>query len=56
MSSLLTLVSVSGWLDLALKSAAVMLLAVVVATLLGWASAAWQHLVWCLMWCLSVAS
>ena len=48
MSPLLTLVSVSGLLDLALKSAAVMLLAVVVAALLGRASAAWRHLVWCL--------
>jgi bla regulator protein BlaR1 len=52
MSSLLTLVSVSGLLDLAFKSAAVMLLAVVVASLLGRASSAWRHLVWCL----SVAS
>ncbi len=48
MSSLLTLVSVSGLLDLALKSAAVMLLALVAAALLGRASAAWRHLVWCL--------
>ncbi|MGH7138596.1 MAG: M56 family metallopeptidase, partial [Pirellulales bacterium] len=52
MSSLLTLVSVSGFLDTALKSAAVVLLAMVVAALLGRASAAWRHLVWCL----SVAS
>jgi beta-lactamase regulating signal transducer with metallopeptidase domain len=52
MSSLLTLVSVSGLVDIAVKSAAVMLLAVVVAALLGRASAAWRHLVWCL----SVAS
>lgn len=52
MSSLLTLVSVTGLLDLVVKSAAVMLLAVVVAALLSRASAAWRHLVWCL----SVAS
>ena len=52
MSSLLTLVSVPGLFDLALKSAAVVLLAVVVAAVLGRASAAWRHL----LWCLSVAS
>jgi beta-lactamase regulating signal transducer with metallopeptidase domain len=48
MSSLLTLVSVSGFLDAALKSVAVVLLAVAVAAVLAWASAAWRHLVWCL--------
>lgn len=48
MSSLLTLVSGVGLWDAALKSAAVVLLAVVVAALLGRASAAWRHLVWCL--------
>ena len=48
MSSLLSLVSALGLLDLALKSAAVMLLAVVASALLGRASAAWRHLVWCL--------
>ena len=48
MSSLPTLVSPSGLLDLALKSAAVMLLASVAALMLGRASAAWRHLVWCL--------
>ena len=48
MSSLLTLVSVHGLLDSALKSAAVVLLAAVVAAVLGRASAAWRHLVWCL--------
>ncbi|HVA47116.1 MAG TPA: M56 family metallopeptidase [Pirellulales bacterium] len=52
MSSLLTLVSASELSDPALKSAAVVLLAVVVAVVLGRASAAWRHLVWCL----SVAS
>src|SRR5438445_5147406 len=52
MSPLLMLVSTSGLLDLVLKSAAVMLLALVAATLLGRASAAWRHLIWCL----SVAS
>ncbi|HWB07768.1 MAG TPA: M56 family metallopeptidase [Pirellulales bacterium] len=52
MSSLLTLASVSGLLDLALKSAAVLLLAAAVTAVLGRASAAWRHLVWCL----SVAS
>jgi beta-lactamase regulating signal transducer with metallopeptidase domain len=48
MSSPLMLVSVSGLLDLALKSAAVVLLALAVAAALGRASAAWRHLVWCL--------
>lgn len=48
MSSLLTLVSVYGLLDVALKSMAVVLLAVVVVALLGRASAACRHLVWCL--------
>jgi beta-lactamase regulating signal transducer with metallopeptidase domain len=48
MSSLQTIVSPSGLLDLALKSAAVMLIAWAVAVLLGRASAAWRHLVWCL--------
>jgi beta-lactamase regulating signal transducer with metallopeptidase domain len=48
MSSLITLVSVPGLLDVALKSAAVVLLAVLVAAVLGRASAAWRHLVWCL--------
>ncbi|HUY89990.1 MAG TPA: M56 family metallopeptidase [Pirellulales bacterium] len=48
MSSLLTLVSVSALLDAVLRSAAVVLLAVVVASLLRRASAAWRHLVWCL--------
>ncbi len=48
MSSLLTLVSAPRLLDIALKSAAVMLLAVVASALLGRASAAWRHLVWCL--------
>ncbi|HEV7223561.1 MAG TPA: M56 family metallopeptidase, partial [Pirellulales bacterium] len=52
MSSLLSLVSASGLLDAALKSAAVVLVAVVVAAMLGRASAAWRHLAWCL----SVAS
>jgi beta-lactamase regulating signal transducer with metallopeptidase domain/outer membrane protein TolC len=52
MSSLLTLVSASGLFDAALKSAAVVLLAMLVASLLGRASAASRHLVWCL----SVAS
>ncbi|MEX2121206.1 MAG: hypothetical protein WD847_16555 [Pirellulales bacterium] len=52
MSPFLTLVSLSGLLDLALKSAAVMLLAVGIAALLGKASAARRHL----LWCLSVAS
>ena len=46
MSSILTLVSVSGLLDLLLKSAAIVLLAAVVASLSGRASAAWRHLVW----------
>src|SRR5262245_3765604 len=48
MSPLLTLVSASGLVDLAVKSAAAMLLAWVAATLLLRASAAWRHLVWCL--------
>lgn len=48
MSSLLTHVSVTGWLDAAIKSTAVVLLAMVAAGLLGRASAAWRHLVWCL--------
>lgn len=48
MSLLLSLVSVSSLFDLALKSAVVMLLAVVAAVLLRRASAAWRHLVWCL--------
>jgi beta-lactamase regulating signal transducer with metallopeptidase domain len=48
MSSLLNHVSMSGWFDQALKSAAVLLLAMVVAAALGRASAAWRHLVWCL--------
>lgn len=52
MSQLLTLVSPSGLIDLALKSAAVMLLALVVVVLLRHASASRRHLVWCL----SVAS
>ncbi len=52
MSSLLTLVSATGLLDLTLKSAAIMLVAATVAALLSEASAAWRHLVWCL----SVAS
>jgi beta-lactamase regulating signal transducer with metallopeptidase domain len=46
MSSLLTLVSSAGLLDLALKSIAIMLLACVLTVLLGRASAAWRHLVW----------
>ena len=46
MSSLLTLVSTSGLLDPALKSAAVVLLAAVVSALLGRASAAWRELAW----------
>ncbi|MBI3863122.1 MAG: hypothetical protein HY290_14625 [Planctomycetia bacterium] len=48
MSHLLTLVSPLGLVDLALKSAIVMLVAVVAAALLRRASAAWRHLVWCL--------
>lgn len=52
MSSLLTLVSLSGLVDLAIKSLIVMLVALVVASLLNRASAAWRHLVWSL----SVAS
>lgn len=48
MSSLLTLVSASGFLDMALKSAAVVLLAMVVAAVVRRTSAAWRHLVWCL--------
>src|SRR5262245_56993709 len=48
MSRLLALVSPSVLVDLALKSAAVMLLAWVAALLLGRTSAAWRHLVWCL--------
>jgi beta-lactamase regulating signal transducer with metallopeptidase domain len=52
MSSLLTLVSASGLLAAALKSALVVLVAAVVAALLGRASAAWRHLAWSL----SVAS
>src|SRR5262245_54402099 len=48
MSPLLSLVSLSGILDLAFKSAAVILTALVVAALLRRASAAWRHLVWCL--------
>lgn len=52
MSSLLTLFTSSGLVDLAIKSAAVMLVALVAALLLFRASAAWRHLVWSL----SVAS
>lgn len=52
MSSLLTLISVPGFLAPALKSGAVVLLAAVVAAALGRASAARRHLAWCL----SVAS
>ena len=48
MSPFMTLVSPSGLVDLALKSAAVMLLAVAAAALLGRASAAWRHLAWSL--------
>lgn len=48
MSWFLTLVSSAVLFDLALKSAAVMLLACVVTAVLGRASAAWRHLVWCL--------
>ncbi|MBC7851884.1 MAG: hypothetical protein IAF94_00465, partial [Pirellulaceae bacterium] len=48
MSQLLNLFSLSGMVDLALKSAAVMLLALVAVGLLGRASAARRHLVWCL--------
>lgn len=48
MSSLLTLVSVSGLFDATLKSAAILLLAMMAAALLRRASAAWRHLVWCL--------
>lgn len=48
MSPLLTLVSRSGLVDLAVKSAAAMLLAWVAAALLVRDSAAWRHLVWCL--------
>jgi beta-lactamase regulating signal transducer with metallopeptidase domain len=48
MTGLLSLVSTWSLVDLALKSAAVMLLALVVAMLLGRASAAWRHLIWCL--------
>jgi beta-lactamase regulating signal transducer with metallopeptidase domain len=47
-SQFITLVSPLGLLDLALKSAAVMLLAVIMAAILGRVSAAWRHLVWCL--------
>lgn len=46
MSSLLTLVSATGLLDAALKSAAVVLLAAVAAALLSRASAAWRELAW----------
>src|SRR5262245_46707992 len=52
MSSLLTLVSLPGVVDLAIKSVTVMLVALVLTLLLNRASAAWRHLVWCL----SVAS
>ena len=48
MSLMLTLVSASGLVDFVLKGAAVMLLAWAVAGLLGRASAARRHLVWCL--------
>ncbi len=48
MSSLLTVVSMSGLWDAGLKSAFVVLLAGVVAALLGRSSAARRHLVWCL--------
>ena len=46
MSALLMLVSGSGLLAAALKSAAIVLLAAGVAALLGRSSAAWRHLVW----------
>lgn len=52
MSSLLTLVSASGLLDPAMKSVAILLLAMVVVALFARASAAWRHFVWCV----SVAS
>ena len=48
MSSRLTFISVFGMWDAALKSAAVVLLAVIVAALMGRASAAWRHWVWTL--------
>ncbi|MDB5384707.1 MAG: blaR1 4 [Planctomycetaceae bacterium] len=48
MSLPLTPVSTNGLLDLALKSAAVMLVALLAAGILGRASAARRHLVWCL--------
>jgi beta-lactamase regulating signal transducer with metallopeptidase domain len=52
MSPLLDLISPTVMADLALKSVAVMLLALVAAAILWRASAAWRHLVWTL----SVAS
>jgi hypothetical protein len=48
MSPLESLISPSGLLDLAVKSAAVMFLGVVAAQVLGRASAAWRHLAWCI--------
>jgi beta-lactamase regulating signal transducer with metallopeptidase domain len=48
MSPLFSIALLAALLDLAVKSAAVMLLAVVVAGLLGRASAAWRHMVWSL--------
>ena len=47
MSPLDNLLSPVGLADLALKSAAVMLLALLAAGLLARASAAWRHLAWC---------
>lgn len=48
MSSLLTLVSTSGLIDLALKSAGIMVIASMAAALQFRTSAARRHLVWCL--------
>lgn len=48
MSSFARLVSVSGFFDPALKSAAILLLAAIGAGAFCRAAAAWRHLVWCL--------